>query len=397
MRWLPTKCKDLSPRPALVEVSDKGTRRWTYGAAGDVICRVASFLQSTVPPQSRVLLAVTEGGEWPLFSLGILLSGNILIPCDIDDAPTRLAGMIADAAPDLVIADTKQAEHILNVTSMRLRVSCLDEILRTPFPKDLLGQDPSFDSISHIFFTSGSTGRPKGCVCTTENLALYVDSSIAVRQIDQESVIFVASAATFDPSLGDFVTAVRAGACMVVPPRNCVGDNLASLIEEMGCTHLQTTPSTLSTIASQPSSSLRSLFLGGEVTPQSLVEHWQSVRLFLHHVWSYGVLRVPVSAPCRWATKSGCSFSQRTVRGRWGGRLRPGPPSGRWKAGGIMDCRTASWTGLHRRQRFPSAELPRNACLSDWGCRPAVPGSGLHGSTRRADKGQRQTGGAHRD
>mmetsp|Transcript_89411 Transcript_89411/g.239627 ORF Transcript_89411/g.239627 Transcript_89411/m.239627 type:complete len:815 (+) Transcript_89411:30-2474(+) len=276
MRWLPAQCQELSQSHALVAVTDGGIQRWTYSAAGDVICRVASFLQSASEPQSRILLAVTDGAEWPLFSLGILLSGNILIPCDLDDAPTRLAGMIADAAPTLVIATPQQAERIFNVTGKSFPVSCPNEVLQAPLLTDL-GQDPSAESISHIFFTSGSTGRPKGCICSTENLAHYMESSVAVRQIDRESVVLVASAATFDPSLGDFVATFRAGACMVLPPRNCLGTELASLIEEAGCTHVQTTPSMLSTLTSQPSFRLRSLFLGGEVTPQSLVEHWKSV------------------------------------------------------------------------------------------------------------------------
>ncbi|CAJ1400785.1 unnamed protein product [Effrenium voratum] len=55
------------------------------------------------------------------------------------------------------------------------------------------------DAISHVFFTSGSTGKPKGCVVA--HCSLY--------KLGAESVCLVASAHTFDPSLGDFARVPR--------------------------------------------------------------------------------------------------------------------------------------------------------------------------------------------
>ena len=97
--------------------------------------------------------------------------------------------------------------------------------------------------ISHVVFTSGSTGRPKGCVCSCENLWSYCQAKnqvhevttwhgnsyeIACFQVKKESVVFVASALTFDPwlghlfessggrSLGDFFATWMAGACVAL-------------------------------------------------------------------------------------------------------------------------------------------------------------------------------------
>eukprot|EP00913_Durusdinium_trenchii_P016567 g15572.t1 len=75
----------------------------------------------------------------------------------------------------------------------------------------LLCGDVPGAAISHIFFTSGSTGRPKGCVVSHGALRSYCLAKTATYGVHETSVILVASAHTFDPSLGDFMSTWAAG------------------------------------------------------------------------------------------------------------------------------------------------------------------------------------------
>eukprot|EP00434_Breviolum_minutum_P014802 symbB.v1.2.013051.t2/scaffold868.1/size293455/6 len=74
--------------------------------------------------------------------------------------------------------------------------------------------------VSHIFFTSGSTGRPKGCVVSHGALESYCRAKNEAYDVAaRHAVVLVASAFTFDPSLGDFMSAWSVGASIALGPR----------------------------------------------------------------------------------------------------------------------------------------------------------------------------------
>jgi hypothetical protein len=56
--------------------------------------------------------------------------------------------------------------------------------------------------------TSGSTGAPKAVRILTKSLVNYMQCKPGIHAIGETSVVLVASAATFDPSLGDIFRCV---------------------------------------------------------------------------------------------------------------------------------------------------------------------------------------------
>jgi len=100
--------------------------------------------------------------------LGILKAGAGYLPLDPGQPPDRLAAMVADAEPALVLSDTGQpAAGWLP----------LDEVAvdRTDSPKVEIHPD----NLGYLIYTSGSTGRPKGVAVSRRSVANLLDHWLA--------------------------------------------------------------------------------------------------------------------------------------------------------------------------------------------------------------------------
>ncbi|KAJ3211805.1 hypothetical protein HDU67_004278 [Dinochytrium kinnereticum] len=217
-----------------------------------------------------------------------------IIPLDRTDP--RLHYILDDTLPSLIIAIDSSDTNILNDAISRFDQSSEGQeraaIVRSApvlTLKELLEEAKSTggdygqfvegkygsDDVSHIYFTSGSTGRPKGCISTLGSLTAYVHAKNITHSITQTSTVFVASSHTFDPSLGDFVATLAAGATIALSPRSAILDSLAECINLTKSTHLLSTPALVGTIVDPTRcSTLEVLALGGELMGESIVAGW---------------------------------------------------------------------------------------------------------------------------
>ncbi|MEK8169545.1 AMP-binding protein [Streptomyces sp. M19] len=86
--------------------------------------------------------------------LGVLKAGAAYIPLDPGQPAERLAAMVEDAAPALVLSDAEHPpEHWLPLTSVEAEAERDDPPGLTAHPSQL----------AYIIYTSGSTGRPRAC------------------------------------------------------------------------------------------------------------------------------------------------------------------------------------------------------------------------------------------
>ncbi|MFD4643444.1 amino acid adenylation domain-containing protein [Lentzea sp. NPDC058436] len=110
--------------------------------------------------ETSVAIAVPRSLDWVVALFGILRCGAAYVPLELDHPDERIAAIIEDAAPALVITTTAVAPRIQGTTFK------LDE----PWPDaepvvTFAADDP--DRLKHAaytIYTSGSTGKPKGVV-----------------------------------------------------------------------------------------------------------------------------------------------------------------------------------------------------------------------------------------
>ncbi|MBI0301342.1 AMP-binding protein, partial [Streptomyces sp. PRKS01-29] len=122
-------------------------------------------------PESRVGLVVSRSVEMVVALLAVVKAGGAYVPVDPRYPESRIAFMLGDARPEVVLATTGTADRIPQGEADRLLV--LDDERTQRLMAEASGADVtdadrirSLDSRhpAYVIYTSGSTGVPKGVV-----------------------------------------------------------------------------------------------------------------------------------------------------------------------------------------------------------------------------------------
>ncbi|CAK9040520.1 unnamed protein product [Durusdinium trenchii] len=228
---------------------------WTYKEVWETAISCAGNLKAASEGEGRVAVCVDEGPLLPLVELGVLLAGMCIVPIDPCEPAGRFCSVVMDSEPTVIVAKDSATrsliqQHLAEVVDLKLPKAChvvvAQELLQLE-PKWTWSEVPGA-AISHIFFTSGSTGRPKGCVVSHGALRSYCLAKTATYGVHETSVILVASAHTFDPSLGDFMSTWAAGGVVALGARRDLFQHLGLLLQQSEATHLLCTPSLFATL-----------------------------------------------------------------------------------------------------------------------------------------------------
>ncbi|WP_051473470.1 non-ribosomal peptide synthase/polyketide synthase [Saccharomonospora piscinae] len=138
------------------------------------------LLARGVGAENVVALAVPRSADTIIALLAVLKTGAAFLPVDLDQPADRVAYVLTDARPTLVLTTT--ANHLpdhpaptLALDDAPARAELLAAPTRTPRDVDrVVPAHPAHPA--YVIYTSGSTGRPKGVVLTHEGLRnLYHD------------------------------------------------------------------------------------------------------------------------------------------------------------------------------------------------------------------------------
>jgi amino acid adenylation domain-containing protein len=134
----------------------------TYRELNSRANRLAHYLQARgVGPEMLVGLCIERSLEMVVGLLGILKAGGAYVPLDPTYPRERLAFMLDDAQPPLILTQ----EHLVpGLPDRGAQMVCLDAqwptIARYRNANPVSGV--MADNVAYLLYTSGSTGRPKG-------------------------------------------------------------------------------------------------------------------------------------------------------------------------------------------------------------------------------------------
>ncbi|RMC28995.1 non-ribosomal peptide synthetase, partial [Paracoccus alkanivorans] len=207
--------------------------------------------------------------------LAIMRARAVYLPLDPAYPQDRITSVLADAAPVLVVTDRQNAalapHHPHLLMDGEAPVSAANDPLILP-----RASDPAY-----LIYTSGSTGRPKG-VPLSHGAAVNAILSRAERYPLPEVSLLLPSLA-FDASLGVIFGALASGSALILPEPGIEKQpvELARLIERHGIREWISGPGLWRAVLDEDGadlSSLRTVVLGGEAIPASLVAaHEQSM------------------------------------------------------------------------------------------------------------------------
>ncbi|MFI9008492.1 amino acid adenylation domain-containing protein [Actinosynnema sp. NPDC053489] len=254
--------------------------------------RLAHLLRARGARRERVVaVALPRSVDNVVARVAVLKTGAAYLPVDPDYPADRIAFMITDAEPLLVLEDLRSLD---------------DAGLPDTAPEvDIHPEDPAY-----VIYTSGSTGRPKGVVVPHRGLPAFSAAEVGHLDVRPGDRVLQFSSPSFDASVLELCLALPAGAALVVPPPGpLLGDQLADVITTFGVTHALIPPVALATVPDVELPTFRTLVVGGDACPPDLVAKWAPGRRMVN---AYGP-------------------TESTVVTSWSEPLEPGgtPPIGR--------------------------------------------------------------------
>ncbi|HEX3730886.1 MAG TPA: amino acid adenylation domain-containing protein, partial [Opitutaceae bacterium] len=205
-------------RPEAVAVSD-GAGTLTYGQLNARANRLARrLIAAGAGPEERVALCLGRSLEMIVAIVAVLKAGAAYLPLDPETPPERLAFMLSDARPRLLVTTEGDRPKVGS------EVACLilgaDEgdgldrnIADGERTRPLHPLHPAY-----IIYTSGSTGRPKGVVVDHRNVVRLMAQTERWFHFGPEDVWTLFHAYTFDFSVWELWGPLLYGGRLVVVP-----------------------------------------------------------------------------------------------------------------------------------------------------------------------------------
>ncbi|MDX3225470.1 non-ribosomal peptide synthase/polyketide synthase [Streptomyces sp. ME19-01-6] len=252
-------------------------------------------------PERRVALMVPRSVEMIVAVLAVLKSGAAYVPVDSAYPADRIAYMLDDARPALVVTTTETA-RTLPETAPGTRVvldspATAEESLGLP-GTDLTDADRRAPltprTPAYVIYTSGSTGRPKGVVVEHRSVPNIVLARIGPYGMGPGSRALQFASLSFDAAMSEICTPLSAGACLVLGPADMLAqaDELPELIRRYGITHATLPPAILTQLPADSLPSVRNLVIAGEAAQPGLVPKWAAGRRMFN---AYGPTETTVS------------------------------------------------------------------------------------------------------
>ncbi len=252
------------------------------------------LIRRGVGPEQLVGLCVERMPEMIVGLLAILKAGAAYLPLDLAYPEARLALMLDDARPGMIMASAETAPRL--PAGYRYLVIEAD---RDTADGDTNPTDPqrlSALAVGHpayVIYTSGSTGRPKGVVVTHAGVAALAAAQAERLGVTAASRVLQFASLNFDASLWEVVMALTSGAALVLaPPEALSGLPLRALLASQRVTHATLPPTVLATLG-EADLPLACLVVAGEACPAPLAAQWSAGRLMVN---AYGPTESTVCA-----------------------------------------------------------------------------------------------------
>ncbi|MET8013972.1 amino acid adenylation domain-containing protein [Streptomyces sp. NPDC005271] len=283
-RTLPLMIEEQAARrPGHTAVEGDG-EALTYGELNAAANRLARYLISRgAGPERFVALVLPRSTRWVVAMLAVLKSGAAWVPVDPGYPTDRIAYMLTDADPVLVLTDADTRPLVAETAGDR--AVDLDDPAVRERPAGLPDSDPAdaergaaphTANPAYVIYTSGSTGRPKGVAVSHHGLNSLLFSHIENLAMDHTSRALQIMSLSFDAAVADVTQALVAGATLVLGPADgrLAGEDLAELITARAATHVLLPPPVLATVPEDRVPTLRAVMTGGEAFDAALARRW---------------------------------------------------------------------------------------------------------------------------
>jgi amino acid adenylation domain-containing protein/non-ribosomal peptide synthase protein (TIGR01720 family) len=266
-----------------------------------------------VGPDALVGVFCERSVEMVVALYGVLKAGGAYVPLDPDYPKDRLAFMLEDAKPKVILTQDRLASILPDHGAALIRLDTDWSTIASEPTTSPARDGLTSNHLAYVIYTSGSTGRPKGAMNEHRgilNRLFWMQRAYGLTSNDH---VLQKTPYSFDVSVWEFFWPLMFGARLVVarPDGHRDPSYLAQLIRDEAVTTLHFVPSMLAAFLDEPTvdqcRSLRRVLCSGEALPPALAERFFA-RLSpteLHNLYGPTECAVDVTA---WACQPGAAI-----------------------------------------------------------------------------------------
>jgi amino acid adenylation domain-containing protein len=272
----------VARRPNAVAVTC-GKDVLTYAQLNARANQLAHFLRKRgAGPESLVAMYMDRSLELVIAILAIVKAGAAYVPLDSTYPADRLAFMLDDSKPALLLTEESMRPAIPRCAA---QVVCVDterdaiasEIVQNPVT------NVNGDNLVYVIYTSGSTGQPKGALITHRNVVRLFEATWPWYQFDEHDVWTMFHSYAFDFSVWEMWGALIHGGRLIVVPYMVSRSprEFYELLHRERVTILNQTPSSFQELMKADEAAggahelaLRYVIFGGEELQMSSLRAW---------------------------------------------------------------------------------------------------------------------------
>ena len=237
----------------------------TYGELNARANRLAHALVARGAGPERVVgLSLPRSIDMIVAEVAVLKAGAAYLPLDPDYPAERIAFMVADAAPVLVLD---------SVDGLAYGQPDTDPV-----------RSLQVTNAAYVIYTSGSTGRPKGVVLSHTGVAKLVATQVERFGVGPHSRVLQFASPSFDVAFWDLCLGLLSGGRLVVVPaeRRVPGPALTDYIHAHGANFMILPPALLAALPADCVLPEGATLLAGteRVAPELVARHARGRRMF---------------------------------------------------------------------------------------------------------------------
>ncbi|WP_432925476.1 amino acid adenylation domain-containing protein [Microbispora sp. CA-135349] len=264
---------EATPDAVAVEFED---HTLTYGQLNARANQLAwHLIGQGIGPEDVVALAIPRSHELIIAVLATMKAGAAYLPLDPEYPAERIAFMLRDAAPGLLLtAEAVTLEHPAGTRLLITDPAIAQRPATNPTNGDRV-QPLHHQNAAYLIYTSGSTGLPKAVLVPHTGISSLIRDHISCLDLGEETRLLNHVSPNFDAWSAEIFFGLVSGATVIVAGADkLLGEDLLLAVESKRVTHLSAPAPVLATVPARDLPELRTLLVGGDVCSVALVNDW---------------------------------------------------------------------------------------------------------------------------